>query len=345
MLGIIKKCKNTLQLVLSTEIILFLFTACNNASNVKDEISNTRLVTPKPLNTHTKAFNPEPNIDNMLNNISSLASFERPMGSQGEIQGCTYLKGVLNSYGYLTHVQAFPYDLEERALNESDFWNIEVPEKNKDGEGQNLIAEKTSENNTKDVIVISAHYDSNGLGLIDNATGVSVLMETARLFSDISLSVNVRFILFSGEEMGLKGSRYYLGKLSNNEKQNILANINLDYIGEEGKNNLILATIDGKENAATKLFEEFTKSGKVNIIKAPISDYYSFAKAGISSLSIGQLPIPWEISNGEKLTKEEMQNELKKYDSITRLNHDKLKSAINMVISVLSKCMEEKPGT
>lgn len=341
MLGIRKKCKNTLQLFLSTIIILFLFIACENAANVKDEKSNVKLATPTPLNTHTTPFKLEPNIDNMLNTMSSLASYERPIGSDGEKRACTYLKGVLDSYGYMTHTQTFSYALKEITLDDSDFWETDVSEEDKDGESQNLIAEKKSNKNNSDVIVISAHYDSDGLGLIDNATGVSVLMETARLFSDIPLSINIRFILFGGEEMGLKGSRYYVSKLSDSEKQNIVANINLDYIGEEGESNLIIATIDGRENAATKLFEEFINRGKISVIKAPKSDYYSFAKAGIPSLSIGQLPIPWTINieDGKNLTEEDMQNEIKKFDSITRLDHEKLNPAINMVIRVLSKYM------
>lgn len=166
-------------------------------------------------------------------------------------------------------------------------------------------------------------------------------METARLFSDIPLSINIRFILFGGEEAGLKGSRYYVSKLSDSDKQNIVANINLDYIGEEGESNLIIATIDGRENAATELFKEFINSGKINVIKAPRSDYYSFAKAGIPPLSIGQLPIPWiiNIEDGKIYTEENFKNDHKKFNSITRLDHEKLNLAINMVIKVLSEYM------
>lgn len=334
-----KKSKNTFKLFLSTIIILFLFIACENAKTVEDEKSNVELATPTPLNTQTTPFKLEPNIDNMLNTMTSIASYERPMGSDGEKRACTYLKGVLDSYGYMTHIQTFPFNFEEEAFDDSNFWNTDVSEEDKDGESQNLIAEKKSNKNNSDVIVISAHYDSNGLGLIDNATGVSVLMETARLFSDIPLSINVRFILFGGEEAWLNGSRYYVSKLSDSEKQNIVANINLDYIGEEGESNLIIATIDGRENAATKLFEEFINRGKISVIKAPKSDYYSFAKAGIPSLSIGQLPIPWisNIEEGKIYTEEDFKNNDKKFNSITRLDHEKLNLAINMVISVLSE--------
>jgi len=142
MLGTREKSKNTLKLIVSTIIILFLFIACENAGNVEDEKSNMKLATPTPFNTPATPFKLEPNIDNMLNIMTSLASYERPMGSDGEKRACAYLKGVLDSYGYMTHIQTFPFDFEEEAFNDSNFWNTDVPEEDKDGESQNLIAEK-----------------------------------------------------------------------------------------------------------------------------------------------------------------------------------------------------------
>jgi len=46
-------------------------------------------------------------------------------------------------------------------------------------------------------------------GADDNATGVATVLEAARALSDISFPFDIRFVLFSGEELGLHGSTAY----------------------------------------------------------------------------------------------------------------------------------------
>ncbi len=72
--------------------------------------------------------------------------------------------------------------------------------------------------------IVSAHYDATAQssfqdgywwcdnaapGADDNATGVAVLLEAARALADVSLPFDVRFALFTGEELGLLGSGVY----------------------------------------------------------------------------------------------------------------------------------------
>ncbi|MEA3409005.1 MAG: M20/M25/M40 family metallo-hydrolase, partial [Candidatus Eisenbacteria bacterium] len=73
--------------------------------------------------------------------------------------------------------------------------------------------------------VICAHYDAIAIksfpgspmwwcdnpapGADDNATGVATVLEAARALSGVSFPFDVRFVLFSGEELGLHGSRAY----------------------------------------------------------------------------------------------------------------------------------------
>ena len=62
--------------------------------------------------------------------------------------------------------------------------------------------------------MIGAHLDSHafGTGATDNATGVSAMMETVRLFQALGLKPRrtVRIALWSGEEQGMLGSRAYV---------------------------------------------------------------------------------------------------------------------------------------
>jgi len=75
----------------------------------------------------------------------------------------------------------------------------------------NIIFEKKGSTYPDEVIVVGAHYDSvyDAPGIIDNAGGTTLLMEIAKIISKLNIKRTVRFILFSGEELGLRGSMNY----------------------------------------------------------------------------------------------------------------------------------------
>lgn len=102
-----------------------------------------------------------------------------------------------------------------------------------------------------EVVVVCAHFDHIGItpqkqgkyssadsicnGADDNASGTSAIMETARLFSNakengFTPQRSIVFVAFTGEEVGLCGSRYMMLKPFIDLK-NIKATINLDMVG------------------------------------------------------------------------------------------------------------------
>ena len=94
-------------------------------------------------------------------------------------------------------------------------------------------------NNT---IIIGAHYDSRAKninntdarapGADDNASGVSAILELSRILSHLNLKYNLEFVLFSGEEQGLWGSKNYVKYLDdNNRTKTVDLYINFDMIG------------------------------------------------------------------------------------------------------------------
>lgn len=78
----------------------------------------------------------------------------------------------------------------------------------------NTVAEIPGREKPDEVVILGAHLDSwdLGTGATDNGTGVSVVLETARALRALNLQPKrtLRFILFSGEEQGLHGSRAYV---------------------------------------------------------------------------------------------------------------------------------------
>lgn len=89
-------------------------------------------------------------------------------------------------------------------------------------------------------LVIGAHLDHVGgqggkiyfPGANDNASGSSAVLEIARLLSQVKnkLKRSVIFILFSNEESGLQGSKYFINHCPV-PLENIVAMLNLDCIG------------------------------------------------------------------------------------------------------------------
>ena len=77
----------------------------------------------------------------------------------------------------------------------------------------NTVAEIRGTEQPGQVVILGAHLDSwdLGTGTTDNGTGSMVVLEAARAMAQSGLKPKrtIRFILFSGEEQGLLGSRAY----------------------------------------------------------------------------------------------------------------------------------------
>ena len=129
--------------------------------------------------------------------------------------------------------------------NDKTVLELSVHLKKKSGTGHNVIAK--IDNNTKNTVVVGAHYDHLGYGEYggslyrgepaihngadDNASGVALIIELAKKLRDSNLkNNNYIFIAFSGEELGLFGSKYF----ANNpliDMQNVNYMFNFDMVG------------------------------------------------------------------------------------------------------------------
>ena len=93
----------------------------------------------------------------------------------------------------------------------------------------NTVAEIRGTTRPDEVVIVSAHLDSwdgpMSLGTTDNGTGSSVVLEAARLLAAANAKPErtIRFVLWTGEEQGLLGSRAYVESLSDEERAKISA--------------------------------------------------------------------------------------------------------------------------
>ena len=106
--------------------------------------------------------------------------------------------------------------------------------------------------------IICAHYDATAVrsrgwdwrndlapGADDNASGVALVLESARVLAAQSFPWSIRFVAFSGEELGTLGSRFYAEQALLADEQ-ILGVLNFDMIGfNDLKDRLELVTNPG----------------------------------------------------------------------------------------------------
>jgi len=121
------------------------------------------------------------------------------------------------------------YDEFEKMDLEVEFHNWEY-----DGfQSRNIIATLNgSDKNSNAIFIMSAHYDCTpgSLGADDDGSGVAAVLAAAEIMSKYSFNHTVRFIAFSGEEVGTYGSFTY-ARDAYEQGDNIVAVINIDMIG------------------------------------------------------------------------------------------------------------------
>ncbi len=162
----------------------------------------------------------------------------RLAGSEGEAKAADYIVATLKNLGLKTTVQDFEYKVK---LNPHDEQSSKLVK------AKNVFG--YLDNKAGKTIIIGAHYDHLGLnehhhstlansdGLIhngadDNASGVAAVLDVARMFAKNKLveEANYVFVLFSGEEDGLMGSKKFAEDVKS-KYPNVVAMINLDMVG------------------------------------------------------------------------------------------------------------------
>lgn len=163
---------------------------------------------------------------------------------------------------------------------------------------RNIIAQVKGYQSPDTFMVITAHYDHLGRmgqntyfpGANDNASGVAMLLDLARHFSD---SINrprysMVFMALAAEEMGLLGSKFYAEHpLFTLNKIKVLVNLDMVGTGSEG-----ITVVNGA--VYPEIFEFFRKINQEKQYLPEIvirgescnSDHCPFYKAGVPSVFI-----------------------------------------------------------
>ncbi|APX98954.1 PDZ domain-containing protein [Lacinutrix venerupis] len=177
--------------------------------------------------------------------LASDALEGRQTGSNGEQKAAAYIaerfKNIgLQEKGTEGYFQSFSFRPKTDPHQEV---NYTVKDGDSTITGTNVIG--FIDNNAENTIIIGAHYDHLGLGAEgslhrgetaihngadDNASGVAVLLNLANRLKGKNINNNYLFMAFSGEEMGLLGSNYFVKNPTIDTKK-IDYMINMDMVG------------------------------------------------------------------------------------------------------------------
>ncbi|WP_043625023.1 M20/M25/M40 family metallo-hydrolase [Nonomuraea candida] len=159
---------------------------------------------------------PLANVKAHLTQFQSIANANggnRAHGRPGYLASANYVRSRLDAAGFTTTLQSFTYN---------------------GATGYNVIADWPG-GNPDDVLMVGAHLDSvaAGPGINDNGSGSAAVLETALEVSRQALrpAKHLRFAWWGAEELGLRGSRYYVDNLPAAERARIKAYLNFDMVG------------------------------------------------------------------------------------------------------------------
>jgi Zn-dependent M28 family amino/carboxypeptidase len=185
---------------------------------------------------------------------------------------------------------------------------------------ENIEATKTGTRRPDEVVVVGAHYDSmpGTPGADDNASGVAVMLELARLLADRPLDRTVRFVGFANEEMPFfKGEgmgSFVYAKAAAEAKTNVVAMLSLEMLGDyddrpgsqdypaplslfyPDTGNFVAFVGDTGARAlvrrATALFRDNARfpsealAGPASLPGVDFSDHWSFRQAGFPAIMV-----------------------------------------------------------
>lgn len=176
---------------------------------------------------------------------------------------------------------------------------------------RNVIATLPGKGANKDrYYLMTAHYDSIASrtegwkenwqtlpapGAEDNASGVAGILEAARILSQQEFDFTIKFVAFSGEELGLFGSKHF-AKVAEEEGYPILGVINFDMIGYDADGILDLHVV-GDQNSewlvnafrnANDLYDIQFDFHKVIDAEFIYSDHSPFWEIGVSAVMVGE---------------------------------------------------------
>ena len=143
----------------------------------------------------------------------------------------------------------------------------------------------------KDVIVVGAHTDCDrrGRGVIDDWSGATMAANLAQALAKGPRRHTFVFVGFDLEEVALTGSRYYVSRLSDEQKRRVRAMVNLECLGVSKTFIWRTGSADDLEALALKVARQASIPVKARQLRGVGADSNSFMYAGIPAITFDSL--------------------------------------------------------
>ncbi|MDN7026063.1 Zn-dependent exopeptidase M28 [Methanoculleus sp. FWC-SCC1] len=160
------------------------------------------------------------------------------------------------------------------------------------GDRRNVVATLPGSGQNADTfVVVGAHYDStatdpkNAPGATDNAAGVAIVLELARIMSSQTFDRTIAFALWNAEEAGRHGSRDYARRAAADDRE-ILLYLNYDSTAYDPENRSVVTVLaDARAAGVARAMAQYPARYGIDVTLVsesgvPISDHVSFREQG-----------------------------------------------------------------
>lgn len=219
-----------------------------------------------------------------ITTVRTLAGFG-PREATGEAfdRAADHVRQELSGWGYSVSTQEFE-------VPAGDSWGVAVPA----GTSYNLIADPPGFTPDEPHVVIGAHLDTvpQSPGAEDNASGVAVTLELARMTAEQPASLPVRFIIFGAEEpRGPGDDLHHFGSTAHAtgpDRGEIRAMVSLDRVGVPAE--AVPVAYGGSGSAEVRDALADHAPVPVSLGENTTSDHWSYEKAGVPAARLGSVP-------------------------------------------------------
>ena len=155
--------------------------------------------------------------------------------------------------------------------------------------GANVIARLDANAGTGGTLIIGAHFDSvpAGPGAADNATGVAIVLATARYLREVQTRQHpVVFALFDQEELGLIGSREWVKTLT---PMDITGAHIFDMLSFDGDGDHVVE-LWSPSPAIEAVYQAHAAAAgtPISAVTFAYSDHQAFLEVGITATGVGE---------------------------------------------------------
>lgn len=241
-------------------------------------------------NRHVRALMDSVSIDNLTDVIEHLQSYHtRRYDSRMVYEVQNWLLGQYQQLGFdSVYLHDFPLPTYLPVAETSD----------------NVVAIQKGCLYPEEYVVCGAHYDSYNNtpghpdslyapGADDNASGVSGILETARILSRHRFERSLVFVNFGAEEVGLIGSAAYAKDCADRD-MHIVGYFNLDMIGylEEGSDIHVNLLYTPQDSTLARYVKQFSRTYYPDMriwqdwLPQGDSDYSSFNRNGYAAIQL-----------------------------------------------------------